>query len=156
MCFTSVPCKFWWFRCLLFTLLLMSLAIGYKAFASYFSQFTSSFLKCETTKWNNCTLTLAITMVFSSFTHLNFNFNVIFWVYYIMKFFGHCNEYNFIRRNFVVHSKIWLNNSEALKQKILLLSAKFVCNVEICNKNCCWNKKNTYFVSQNLVCNFAK
>lgn len=51
--------------------------------------------------------------------------------------FGHCNEYNFIRRNFVVHSKIWLNNSEALKQKILLLSAKFVCNVEICNKNCC-------------------
>lgn len=73
-----------------------------------------------------------------------------------MKFVGHCNEYNFIRRNLVVHSKIWLNNSEALKQKILLLSAKFVCNVEICDKNCCSNKKNTYFVSQILVCNFAK
>lgn len=54
LCFTLVACKFWWFRCLLFTLFLMSLAIGYKAFASYFSLliFQLVFLNLLVVFWN--------------------------------------------------------------------------------------------------------
>lgn len=80
----------------------------------WFSQFISGFFTCETTKWNNCTLTQAITTVFFIFYSFKFQFEFYFCVYYIMKFLVTTLN-NFIWKNVrfflsIFHSKIWFHH----------------------------------------------